>query len=87
MIFIPYGLFMVTLTWYATIFKYEKHGWILALVVTVPVVKLFLIAFRWHRFSNAMKNMIERNFKKLYLLDIVLIPAGLVFLLMARYVY
>lgn len=86
-VFVPYGISMVALTWYATIFHYERHGYILTVLVAAMAFKIFLIIFRWHRFSNAMKKMIKRNFKKLYIIDIIIIPAGVFFILMAIYVY
>lgn len=86
-VFVPYGICMVALTWYATLFQYESHGYILTMAVTLSALKLFLIIFRWNRFSNTMKNMILKNLKSLYILDLALIPAGSVFVLMALYLY
>ncbi len=44
-VFIPYGILMITLTWYATLYHYVQYGWILTLVISLSGLKLISIVF------------------------------------------
>lgn len=86
-IFLPYGIGLCILTWYATYFHYVKHGWILTATVSVAGLKLINIVFNWKKTSTAFVNFIDRGGISLWLLDIVVLVAGIAFGLLAIYVY
>lgn len=87
LIFIPYGIGIFIVTWYATIFHYEKHGWILTLIVTISSLKLFSILFNWKKTSERFVKFIDLNSWKLWAVDIFVIIMGMLFLFLGIYIY
>lgn len=86
-IFILYGIGMFFITWYATIFHYERYGWIITLVVTLSSVKLFSILFNWRKTSEKIVKFIDSGGWKLWMLDITIFIIGILFLLLGLYIY
>jgi len=86
-IFLPYGILIFLVTWYATIFQYTKYGWILTLVVTISSIKLFAILFNWEKTSATFVRFIDSAGWKLWAVDIFVMVAGFAFFLMGTLVY
>lgn len=84
---IIYGVGVLALTWYATIFDYVKYGWILTAFITLASIKLVGIIFKWEETSRKFVEFIRGRGMKLKLLDIVVTTLGIGFLLAGLYVY
>jgi hypothetical protein len=87
LIFIPYGVGIVVTTWYATIFHYVDYGWIVTLIVSIASVKLFAILFKWKISSSAFVRFIDQGGWRLWAVDIFVLLLGIIFLLLALFVY
>ena len=82
-----YGIIVFLLTWYATIFDYVKHGWIITFLITLSSIKLFGLIFNWKKVSKKFANFIENSSHKLWILDIILFFLSIIFLFMGIFIY
>ena len=86
-LFLIYGVGVVGTTWYATIFNYVKHGWILTVIMSIMSLKLLGLIYNWEETSKKFVNLIKDSNKKLWLLDFIVLFLGAVFLWMGMYLY
>lgn len=84
---IIYAISILIFTWYATIFNYIKHGWILTTFISITSIKLLAIIFKWNETSAYFVKFISLSGKRLWILDIAVLLLGFVFLGMASYLY
>lgn len=86
-LFLIYGIGVVGITWYATIFDYVKYGWILTVFMSIMSLKLIGLIYNWEETSKKFVNFIRGSSSKLWLLDFVVLLLGAVFLWMGLYLY
>lgn len=82
-----YGVGVLGLTWYATLFDYVKYGWVLTVFISLSSIKLFGIVFKWEATSQKFVKFIKNDGVKLKILDFVVIGLGVIFLLLGLFVY
>ncbi len=87
LLFIPYGIGMISWTWYATLFHYTKHGWIITITVTIVSIKFFAIIFQWKKTSTFLVQIIDTGGWKIWFLDVLMIVSGFSFFLLGIFVY
>lgn len=85
--FLIYGLIILCLTWYATLFHYVKYGWILTAITTISGFKIYKAAARWPDFSKNIAIFIDKHNSYLWALDIILFILGAFFLVMSFTLY
>ena len=86
-VFILYGLGIFLITWYATIFHYVKHGYILTTIVSLSSIKLLSLLFNWEDTSKKLVRFIDSGGWRLWVLDVFLLVLGVLFFLLGLYVY
>ena len=84
---IIYGVGVLLLTWYGTIFDYVKYGWVITLLITLSSFKLIGLIFNWEKASAKFVNFIEDSSDKLWILDISLLVVSIGFLIMGLFLY
>ncbi|TYB31266.1 MAG: hypothetical protein FXF47_05055 [Candidatus Mcinerneyibacterium aminivorans] len=84
---IVYGVGVLILTWYGTIFDYVKYGWIVTILITFSSIKLAGLIFNWKKVSKKFVKFIENSKEKLWMLDVLLLIISIGFLLMGIYLY
>jgi hypothetical protein len=80
------SLIMIGFTWYEVIVSGIQFSWIIALLVSLTLIKVYTLIFDYQRFREFAKEILN-NKKKLINLNIGVITFSVVFILMGIFLY
>jgi len=81
-----FAFMVVTFTWYKVFTTEVRYSWIMALLVSLTLIKVFLLIFNYERFRSFIENILNDR-KKLTLLNISVLVFSIIFMLMGMYLY
>ena len=80
------SLIIVAFTWYKVITTNIMYSWIIALLISLTLIKVFTLIFNYHRFREFVGNILNDK-KKLAQLNVSVLLFSIVFILMGIYLY
>lgn len=82
-----YSMTLVLATWYATIFHYTTHGWILTVVMTLAGIKVLVILCCWKPVAAAFLSFLDTMGQTLGRVYLAAVLVGVLFLWLGLFVY
>lgn len=80
------GIALIIITWTVYIVYNVKYGWILSLLMTLTIVKISNLLFRYDKFREFLKNILPDK-KRMKQLNISVIILSIVLILMGLFLY
>lgn len=80
------GFFLVVLTWYNVFTLNVKWSWLIAFILSLTLIKISAILFKYREFRNFVVNTL-RNKKKKNKITLSVLFVSLVFILMGIFIY
>ncbi len=81
-----FSLSIVGFTWYEVFNLEIKHSWIMAVLVTITLIKVFNLVFNYNKFREFVKSVLNDK-KKLTQLNVGVLAISIVFIIMGVFLY
>lgn len=74
------GILIIIITWYLYLNSQVKYSFIPTLTVTITLIKIFQLLFRYQKFRNFAQDVTEKNRHILLMLNLVTFCFGIILL-------
>ncbi len=81
-----FGISIIIYTWYQVIVTEIRYSWIIAVLISLTLIKVFNLMFNYEGFREFVVNTLN-NKKRWKLINIVIIVFSIILILMGIYLY
>jgi len=81
-----FGILLVVFSWYKVFTTNVKYSWIIALLISLTLIKVFNLIFNYNKFRQFVVKTLK-NTKRWLLINIAIIIFSIILLLMGLFLY